>query len=154
MPTKKVTTEPKEETKKSEKTEKYFYAVGRRKTSVAKIKLFVAKTSKETQNSIVVNGKKLEDYFPIERLHEVAKSPLETVGGAGKFTVEVKVSGGGVSAQADAVRLGISRALIIHDAELKKVLKSKGFLTRDPREVERKKPGLKKARKSPQWAKR
>lgn len=137
--------------KESAKIEgKYFYAIGRRKTSVAKIKLF---PSKEEKNSIEVNEKAVEDYFPIERLWEIAVSPLELMGDS-KFRVAVKVSGSGVSAQAGAVRLGIARALVVFDETLKKTFKDKGFLTRDPREVERKKPGLKKARRAPQWAKR
>ena len=146
MPTK--TTAKKEE---SAKTGKYFYAVGRRKTSVAKVKLFPGKGE---QHAISVNGKSPEKYFPVARLVETVKAPLDTVGEVGKFTVEVKVSGGGTSAQADAVLLGISRALVVFDEELKKILKSKDYLTRDPRKVERKKPGLKKARRAPQWAKR
>lgn len=150
MPTK--ITVKKEETAKKEtaKTDKYFYAIGRRKTSVAKIKLY---TSKEEKNSIEVNDKKVEKYFPVERMREVASAPLALMGDA-KFRVLVNVSGSGLSAQADAVRLGISRALVVFDETLKKTFKDKGYLTRDPREVERKKPGLKKARKAPQWAKR
>jgi len=142
----------KENTKKegASKEERYFYAVGRRKTSVAKIKLF---PSKEEQSSIEINEKKLEAYFPVERLWEIAKAPLELMGDS-KFRVSVKASGGGLSAQADAVRLGIARALVVLDETLKKTFKDKGYLTRDPREVERKKPGLKKARRAPQWAKR
>ena len=133
---------------------KYFYAVGRRKTSVAKIKLFISKEKEETSNVILVNEKTVEDYFPIERLIETIKEPLIMAGDANKFKTVVKVSGGGVNSQAEAIRLGIARALVIFDETLKKTLKDKGFLTRDSREVERKKPGLKKARKSPQWAKR
>lgn len=147
----KKTVEKEKMPKESAKTtEKYFYAIGRRKTSVAKIKLF---PSKEEASSIEINEKKAEDYFPVERLWEIVKSPLELMGDA-KFRVVAKVSGSGVSAQADAVRLGISRALVVFDETLKKTFKDKGYLTRDPREVERKKPGLKKARKAPQWAKR
>ncbi len=152
MATKKTVEKEKTEKEpaKTKVAERYFYAIGRRKTSVAKIKLF---PSKEENNSIEVNEKKVEDYFPIERLWVIAASPLELMGDA-KFRVVVKVSGSGVSAQADAVRLGISRALVVFDETLKKTFKDKGYLTRDPREVERKKPGLKKARKAPQWAKR
>lgn len=147
----KKTVEKEKTPKESAKSEeKYFYAIGRRKTSVAKIKLF---PSKEEKSSIEVNEKKVEDYFPIERLWEIAASPLELMGDS-KFRVVVKVSGSGVSAQADAVRLGIARALVVFDETLKKTFKDKGYLTRDSREVERKKPGLKKARRAPQWAKR
>lgn len=144
-------TDKKEEAKKDSR---YFYAVGRRKTSVAKVKLFVDENSKENQNFISVNGQKPEDYFPVARLVETVKAPLEMAGEAGKFTAEVKVSGGGTTAQADAALLGIARALVVFNEELKPILKSKSYLTRDPRKVERKKPGLKKARRAPQWAKR
>ena len=146
----KINEETKEVKKSAAKDEKYFYAVGRRKTSVAKIKLY---PSKEEVSTVSVNEKKVEDYFPTERLWVIAASPLELMGDS-KFHVVVKVSGSGVSAQADAVRLGIARALVVFDETLKKTFKDKGYLTRDPREVERKKPGLKKARKAPQWAKR
>lgn len=143
--------------KKEEKNEKelknaeYFYAVGRRKTAIAKVKLFVVESG---QNTFVINERKSEEYFPISRLDSLIKSPLELAGEGLKFEAIVNVFGGGISAQADAVKLGVARALVVYNEELKKSLKSKGFLTRDPREVERKKPGLKKARKAPQWAKR
>ncbi|MDR3559454.1 MAG: 30S ribosomal protein S9 [Candidatus Pacebacteria bacterium] len=152
MATKKVT-KKEEATEKKETAEKgkYFYAVGRRKTAVAKIKLY---ESKGSQNTIVINERALEKYFPLDRLSEVAKSPLALAGEGSKFEAVIRVLGGGVNAQAEAIRLGISRALVVFDETLKKSLKDKKFLTRDSREVERKKAGLKKARKSPQWAKR
>ena len=140
-----------EEIKKEEKASKYFYAVGRRKTSIARVKLF---PSSEKQNAVAINGKESEKYFPLERLNNLIKSPLEMAGEDLKFSAEIKVYGGGVNSQAEAIRLGIARALVVCDALLKKSLKDKGFLTRDPRKVERKKPGLKKARRAPQWAKR
>lgn len=134
-----------------EKTERYFYAVGRRKTAVARVKIF---PKKKSGFSLLINGKKNEDFFSIKRLIPLAESPLALVGEEKGFNAEVKVSGGGINAQAEAVRLGIARALIVFDKDYKKELKAQGFLTRDSRKVERKKPGLKKARKSPQWAKR
>ena len=154
MPIKK--TIKKEEKKvKEEKTTKqgkYFYAVGRRKTAIARVKLFLADAS--AQNNLVMNGRKFEEYFPISRMRDSAKAPLSQAGEGIRFNVEANVSGGGIRAQADAIKLGVARAMVVFNSELKKSLKGKGYLTRDPREVERKKPGLKKARKSPQWAKR
>jgi small subunit ribosomal protein S9 len=144
---KKIEEKPKEE---KEEVAKYFYAVGRRKTSIAKIKLF---PSEDAQSALSVNDRSLEKYFPLSNLADLAKSPLDMTG-ENKFSIQVKVSGGGVSSQAEAIRLGVSRALIIFDETLKKSLKDKGYLTRNPRKVERKKPGLKKARRAPQWQKR
>ena len=130
----------------------YFYAVGRRKTSVAQVRLY--EDEKATDNDIVINGKKLKDYFPTISLQNNFLTPLKAVGMYGKFRMTVLVRGGGVTGQVEATRLGISRALVIFNAELKKSLKDLGLMTRDAREVERKKAGLKKARKAPQWAKR
>jgi len=130
--------------------EKYFYAVGRRKTSIAQVKLFVT-DKKET--SIEVNKKELEKYFSLLRLQTSAKAPLALAGDM-KFFVSVHVAGGGMMGQAEATRLGIARALVKFNEELKKPLKDACFLTRDARVVERKKPGKLKARRSPQWAKR
>jgi small subunit ribosomal protein S9 len=158
MPTKKVVKKsnpakaPLDKTKETVKEKKqYFYAVGRRKTAIARVKIFPAKNS---QSELTINGRKFEDYFSINRMRDSVKSPLNQLGEGKSFDIEVKVSGSGVSAQADAIKLGIARALVVFSADLKKALKKEGHLKRDPREVERKKPGLKKARKSPQWAKR
>ncbi|HCU70861.1 MAG TPA: 30S ribosomal protein S9 [Candidatus Moranbacteria bacterium] len=130
---------------------KYFYAVGKRKTSIAQVRIYeIAKEAK----GIVVNGKDVKEYFTIERHSELVKAPLVTVGMAEKFDVSVKVCGGGVMGQAEAARLGVARALVIYDENLKKTLKDVGYLTRNARVVERKKPGKRKARRSPQWAKR
>jgi small subunit ribosomal protein S9 len=151
--TTKKSKEIKESVEKEETSPKtpYFYAVGRRKTSVARVKIFPTKAK---QNSFIVNEKKMDEYFPAGRLSETAASPLSLAGEGVNFEVLANVSGGGVSAQSGAVRLGIARALVVYDETLKKSLKDAGFLTRDSREVERKKAGLKKARKAPQWAKR
>jgi small subunit ribosomal protein S9 len=132
------------------KLDKYFYAVGKRKTAIAQVRIFP--TSKPID--IEVNSKKLEEYFSVARFSDTVKSALTAVGLSEKFNVTVKVTGGGINAQSEAIRLGISRALLKFDESLRKVLRAEGFLTRDARVVERKKPGLKKARKSPQWAKR
>lgn len=129
---------------------RYFYAVGKRKTAIAQVRIYPT----DTPTDVLVNDKKLELYFSVQRFADVVKSALNSVGLSEKFNITVKVTGGGINAQAEAIRLGISRALIKFDETLRKVLKAEGFLTRDARVVERKKPGLKKARKSPQWAKR
>ena len=143
----------KTEIKKAEKTnEKYFYAVGRRKAATAQIRLF--ENDKATDNDLIINGKKFKDYFPTTSLQNNFLAPLKAVGMQGKVRMTVIVRGGGTTGQVEAVRLGIARALVEYDEKLKKTLKDIGLLTRDSRKVERKKPGLKKARKAPQWAKR
>lgn len=130
----------------------YLYATGKRKTSVAQVRLY---TAGKTSKGILVNDKDVDAYFGgVLRWQNVVKAPLLSAGHENKFDVSARVSGGGMSAQADAVQLGIARALVKFDASLQKSLKDLGFLTRDSRIVERKKPGHKKARKSPQWAKR
>jgi small subunit ribosomal protein S9 len=152
-------TEKVEKAEKAEKIDKeivlekrqYISAVGKRKTAIARVRIYPCE---KPSKSIIINDKKLEEYFVLSRSVEVVKSPFSAVGQDGKFDVTVKVFGGGISAQADAVRLGISRALVKFDETFRKALKDRKYLTRDPRVVERKKPGLKKARKSPQWAKR
>jgi small subunit ribosomal protein S9 len=130
---------------------RYFYAVGKRKTSIAQVKIY---PNNKNSEEISINGRKLDEYFAISRSRDLARSPLSVAGQDRKFDVLVKVYGGGISSQAEAVRLGISRALVKFDETLKKSLRDRGFMTRDARKVERKKPGLKKARRAPQWAKR
>ncbi len=144
----------KEEKKEVEapKKEKYFFAVGRRKTSVAQIKLYPS--DKAGENDLIVNKKKMKEYFPILTLQNIFLSPLKATGNINKFKAAVAARGGGFRGQAEAARLGIARALVKYNPEYKKPLRNLGFLTRDARVVERKKPGLKKARKAPQWAKR
>lgn len=132
--------------------EKYLYAVGRRKSSVAQVRIF--EDAKATDADLLVNGKKLKEYFPMISLQNNLLSPLKAAGAQGKFRMSALVRGGGVTGQVEAIRLGIARALVKHDESLKKSLKDLGLMTRDSREVERKKAGLKKARKAPQWAKR
>jgi len=131
------------------KPDKYFEAVGRRKTSVARVRLF-----KKDNGGFLVNDKDMPVYFPTEALQATAKESLNKVEMGNAFFVSVHVNGGGINSQAEATRLGIARALIKVDPGLRDVLKRAGFLKRDPRMVERKKFGLKKARRAPQWSKR
>ena len=123
-------------------------AVGRRKTAVARVYL------SEGKGNITVNKKSLEEYFPLATLQYVVKQPLELLGVMGQYDIKVNVAGGGFNGQAEALRLGIARALVKVNAEDKPKLKAAGFMTRDPREVERKKPGRPGARKRFQFSKR
>ncbi len=140
-------TETKKNTEHKEST-RYIEAVGRRKTAIARVRLF-----ESGKSSFVVNDKPLATYFPTEQLQVTVKDPFTKLK-LSKFKVQAHIVGGGISAQAEALRHGISRALLEYDAELRKDLKPLGFLKRDPRAKERRKFGLKKARKSPQWSKR
>ncbi len=126
----------------------YNYGTGRRKTSVARV--FIAKG----KGVIVVNGKPLDEYFSRETGRMVVRQPLELTGNLESFDIKVNVNGGGETGQAGAVRHGITRALIDYDATLKPTLSKAGFVTRDAREVERKKVGLHKARRRKQFSKR
>ena len=130
-------------------TTKYIGAVGRRKTSTARVRI-----TPSAKFSITINNRELENYFPTVELRNIVKSAFDVAGLDQKFAVTAVISGGGVSSQADALRHGISRALISYDINLRGKLKIKGFLKRDPRAKERRKFGLKKARKAPQWSKR
>ncbi len=125
-----------------------FYATGRRKTSSARVYL------KKGKGSISVNDRKLDEYFGRKVAQMLVMQPLELVDLKEKVDIDIKVKGGGSFGQAGAIRHGISRALILFDDELRPQIKSAGLLTRDPRKVERKKPGLAKARKSKQFSKR
>jgi small subunit ribosomal protein S9 len=125
-----------------------YTATGKRKTAVARVII------KPGTGTYVINGKTLEAFFPRETLRRIIRQPLETVGYESRMDVVARMHGGGVSAQAGALRHGISRALIVADPNLRGELKRRGFLTRDPRVKERKKAGLKKARKRPQFSKR
>lgn len=128
------------------KTEKYIEGIGRRKESVARVRITPA-----AKTTFVVNDKTVADYFKTETLQKIVREALDE---KGEFSVSIKVLGGGVNSQAESIRLGIARALVKKDIELRKDLKSKGFLKRDPRVKERRKFGLKKARKAAQWSKR
>ncbi|TAK96338.1 30S ribosomal protein S9 [Patescibacteria group bacterium] len=134
------------------KPAKYWYAVGRRKTSIAQVRLFEDDRLKPEETSIV-NGKSFGQYFPTETLQNSALAPLKVMNALG-FNMTVVVRGGGVKSQSEAVSLGVARALVLNNPEIKKALREAKLMTRDARAVERKKPGLKKARKAPQWAKR
>ena len=125
-----------------------FYGTGRRKSSVARVYL-VPGTGK-----ITINKKDMDDYLPLDTLKTIVRQPLVATGTLEKYDVLVNVNGGGYTGQAGAIRHGISRALLEVDADFRPVLKAEGFLTRDPRMKERKKYGLKKARRAPQFSKR
>lgn len=124
------------------------HTLGRRKKAVARVYM------QPGTGKITVNGRTIEDYFPTEILRIIINQPFVVADKVGVFDVNVNVASGGITGQAGAVRLGISRALVEYDAELRPALKAEGFMTRDPRMVERKKPGRKKARKKFQFSKR
>ena len=126
----------------------YFYGTGRRKKSVARVRLY-AGTGK-----IIINDREIDNYFGLETLKLIVRQPLVATETVGKVDIEATVSGGGVSGQAGAIRHGIARALIVVDENYRSALKAAGFLTRDPRMKERKKYGLKAARRAPQFSKR
>lgn len=128
--------------------DRYFEAVGRRKTSVARVRLFTK------GSEFIVNGKEFKIYFPTADLQKIAEDAIKKMKLAERFRVSVKVKGGGAHSQAEAVRHGVARALILINPDFRKRLKKAGFLTRDPRMKERKKFGLKRARRAPQWTKR
>ena len=129
-------------------TKTYFYGTGRRKCSVARVRLYPG------SGKITINDRDIDDYFGLETLKLIVRQPLELTQTTGRFDIVVRVSGGGVTGQAGAIRHGVSRALLVYDAELRPALKKAGFLTRDPRMKERKKYGLKAARRAPQFSKR
>ncbi len=126
----------------------YFYGTGRRKSSVARVRVY-AGTGK-----ITINDRDIDDYFGLDTLKLIVRQPLELTETGEKFDIVCRVAGGGVTGQAGAIRHGISRALLQYDEELRPALKKAGFLTRDPRMKERKKYGLKGARRAPQFSKR
>jgi small subunit ribosomal protein S9 len=133
----------------TKKSDRYYEAVGRRKTSIARVRI-----TPEKKTGYVINGKDLNDYFKTEELRKIATEAIAESKVVEKFGVSVKILGGGIHSQAEALRHGIARALTVFDLELRKSLKKAGFIKRDPRAKERRKFGLKKARKAPQWSKR
>jgi small subunit ribosomal protein S9 len=139
---KEIKTEP------PKRVDRYIEAVGRRKTAIARVRI------SSGHGKFTINGKDLIHYFNLERLRLSASAPIRDLKMADKFDVGAKVLGGGSKAQAEAVRLGLARVLVLKNPEFKKRLRKLGFLTRDSRMVERKKYGLKKARRAPQWQKR
>lgn len=146
---KKATTKPAKKPVRAVPKVRYVFALGRRKTADAKVKLW-----KEGSGEFKVNDRDLANYFPTMHLQKAAVAALETTGLLKKVDIAVKAAGGGVAAQAQAVGLGVSRALIKADPALRSALKKQGLLRRDARKKERKKPGLKRARRAPQWQKR
>ena len=126
----------------------YFYGTGRRKHSVARVRVYPG------SGNITINNRSIDDYFGLDTLKLIVRQPLALTETAEKFDIVCTVTGGGVTGQAGAIRHGLSRALLEYDAELRPVLKKAGFLTRDPRMKERKKYGLKAARRAPQFSKR
>ncbi len=131
-----------------ESAKPYFYGTGRRKKSVARVRVYPG------TGSITINGKSIDDYFGLETMKLIVNQPFEVTGTAGKFDIVCTVVGGGLSGQAGAIRHGLSRALVLADEANKASLKAAGFLTRDPRMKERKKYGLKAARRASQFSKR
>ncbi|MBP5269390.1 MAG: 30S ribosomal protein S9 [Clostridia bacterium] len=131
-----------------ESAKPFFYGTGRRKKSVARVRVYPG------TGSITINGKPIDEYFGLETMHLIVNQPLEITGNAGKFDIVANVTGGGLSGQAGAIRHGISRALVLADEANKAPLKAAGLLTRDPRMKERKKYGLKAARRASQFSKR
>ncbi len=126
----------------------YFYGTGRRKKSIARVRVYVG------TGSVVINGRTIDDYFGLETLKLIVNQPFEVTETMGKFDVVCTAAGGGISGQAGAIRHGIAKALLQVDEAYRAPLKKAGFLTRDPREKERKKYGLKAARRAPQFSKR
>ena len=129
--------------------QEYYYAAGKRKTAVARVRLYP-----KGKGIITVNQKPMDEYFSLITSAGIITSPLKMTGLPKEFDISVKVAGGGLSAQADAIRHGIARALLIYNDSFRTTLKKAGFLTRDSRIKERKKPGLKRARRAPQFSKR
>jgi small subunit ribosomal protein S9 len=161
MPT--IKKSPKKETRKSdssilqkEQVEKYFQGIGRRKCAVAQVRIYpsLSEQGRKSEPEVLINERPYKNYFPLAELREIVISPLKAVSLEGILKVSVKAQGGGIRGQAEATRLGIARALVSMNQEFRKTLKDLGYLTRDARKVERKKAGLKKARRAPQFAKR
>lgn len=134
---------------KSKSAEPYFYANGKRKTSIALVRLY-----SNGKGTITVNERTFENYFPVFTDQDKIMAPLKLTNTLKMFDVSVRVKSGGIHSQAEAIRHGISKALLVYHPEFRTTLKPMGFLTRDPRMKERKKYGLKRARRAPQWAKR
>ncbi len=138
--------------------EKYYEAVGRRKEAVARVRVYTRKSTdaqvSDDKAIITIDGKPYYEYLRDPRLRAIIESPLKKLKSLNRFKATVKLYGGGIRGQADAIKLGLSRALVLFDINFSKKLRKAGFLTRDARVKERRKYGLKKARKAPQWAKR
>ena len=152
------TVAPVVEEREEARDEKYYESVGRRKNAIARVRLITRKSTDTTANEeraiLNVNGKDYFDYFKEKELHEVVEGPFRKLKSLNRFKATIKVLGGGIRGQADAIAHGLARSLILFDANFSKKLRKSGYLTRDSRVKERRKYGLKKARKAPQWAKR
>ena len=140
--------------KVKQKTKRYFEAVGRRKKAVARVRLFTCPPFEDEEGRIIVNNKPYTKYFPTLELQRKVSAPLRKMRSLNRFEVSVKVKGGGINGQAEAICHGLARSLVKFNPDFSKKLRRAGYLTRDPRKKERKKPGLKKARRAPQWSKR
>jgi small subunit ribosomal protein S9 len=149
MPAKAPTATTPKTTRKTSAVQQYYYGTGKRKTAVARVRLY-----KNGKGDLTVNGQEGAVFFKLKKLLSTLNSPLRLTSLSKKFDISVMVSGGGLVAQAEAIRHGIARALLKYDEALRTTLKKAGFLTRDPRVKERKKPGLKRARRAPQFSKR
>lgn len=135
---------------KVEKKQAFLYAVGKRKTASARVRLY----PKDARGEIVVNDKDYRSRFPYFEYQQIIEQPLKKLNLLGKYYITVRVGGGGIRSQAEAIRHGLARVLLKLDETLRKTLRGEGWLTRDSRKKERKKPGLKRARRAPQWQKR
>lgn len=145
---------PESEEAKDKKEKRYFEAVGRRKTAVARVRLFTIRPFEGEEGKITVNDKFYKQYFPTLESQQIIEAALRRLKSLNRFEVTAKIKGGGSRAQAEALRHGLARVLVDFNIDFRKKLKKAGYLKRDPRAKERRKYGLKKARKSPQWAKR
>ncbi len=142
------------ETKGKETDRRYYESVGRRKQAIARVRLFTCQPFEDEKGKVLVNKKPYDVFFKTFELQEKVISPLKKMKSLNRFEATVKVKGGGILGQAEAIRHGLSRSLVKFNPDFSKKLKKAGFIRRDPRKKERKKPGLKKARRGPQWSKR
>lgn len=153
--TKGVKKTTKEKPTKTAADKKYYEAVGRRKQAIARVRLYTAGPSESVEEgNLVINNKPYKEYFPTLALQKIIETPFIRLKSISRFKATIKVKGGGPAGQAEAIRHGLSRTLVIFDENFRKKLKKSGYLKRDPRKKERKKFGLKKARRAPQWRKR
>lgn len=148
-----IVKEAKKSVKKDE-VKRYYEAVGRRKQATARVRLFTCQPFEDEKGKIKVNEKPYDEFFSTFELRQIVISALNKMKSLNRFKVTVKVKGGGIRGQAEAIRHGLARALVKFNVDFSKKLKRAGYMTRDPRKKERKKPGLKKARRAPQWRKR
>ncbi len=151
------TPETKEEVSKiiDEDSKNYLQTVGRRKTAVARVRLFTSSPARSVEEgNLLINNRPYKEYFPTPNLQKTIEAPFIKLKSLNRFSGTIKVKGGGITGQAEAIRHGLSRALVLFDINFRKKLKKSGYLTRDARAVERKKFGFKKARRRPQWSKR